>query len=77
MMDRSHLYQKHMNMEIVCKNMFTKGVQMATICTNTCLETLSSLVSCIVNNVLSEIGPYHIKRFFSSLRTVNKQKPKC
>jgi len=31
---------------------------MSTICTDTCLETLSSLVNCKVNNDLSEIGPY-------------------
>jgi len=29
-----------------------------TICTDTCLKTLSSLVNCSVNNDLSEIGPY-------------------
>ena len=58
MMDRSHLYHKHMKMEIVCKNMVTKGVQMATICTNTCLETLSSLVNCSGNDDLLEVGPY-------------------
>jgi len=44
---------------IVCKSLFTKGVQMSTICTDTCLETLSALVNCSVNDVLSEIGPYH------------------
>jgi len=27
---------------------------------DTCLETLSSLVNCSVNNDLSEIGPYGI-----------------
>jgi len=45
-------------MQIVCKNLFTKGVQMSTICTDTCLETLSSLVNCSVNNDLLVIGPY-------------------
>jgi len=45
-------------MQIVCKSLFTKGVQMSTICMNTCLETLSALANCSVNNVLSEIGPY-------------------
>jgi len=49
---------------------------MSTICTDTCLETLSSLVNCSVNNNLSEIGPYRIKHSFS-IRTVNEQKAKC
>jgi len=32
--------------------------KMSTICTDTRLEMLSSLVNCKVNNDLSEIGPY-------------------
>jgi len=48
-----------MKMQIVCKSLFTKGVQMSTIFTDTCLETLSALVNCSVSDVLSEIGPYH------------------
>jgi len=56
-MDRSHLNEKHMKMQIVCKSLFTKGVQMCTICTDTCLETLSALANCSVNDVLPEIGP--------------------
>jgi len=47
-------------MQIVCKSFFTKSVQMSTICTDTCLETLSALVNCSVNDVLSDIGPYCI-----------------
>jgi len=57
MMDRSHLNQKHMKMQIVCKSLFTKMFKMSTICMNTCLETLSSLVNCSVDDLL-EIGPY-------------------
>ena len=34
-----------------------KVCKMSTICTHTCLEMLSSLVNCSVDNVLSEIGP--------------------
>jgi len=71
-------------MQLVCKSLFIKSVKkvfkMFTICTDTCLETLSLLVNCSVNNDLSEIGPYRhttIKHFFSTLRTVNKQKAKC
>jgi len=58
-------------MQIVCKSLFTKGVQMSTICTDTCLETLSALVNCSVSDVLSEIGPYHNSTF---LRFVNDRK---
>jgi len=47
-----------MKMQTVCKSLFTKGAQMFTICKDTCLETLSALVNCGVNDVLSEIGPY-------------------
>jgi len=46
-------------MQIACKSLFTKGVQMSTIGTVTCLETLSALVNCSVNDVLSEMGQYH------------------
>jgi len=46
-------------MQIVCKSLFTKGVQMSTICMDTCLEALSALINCTVIDVLSEIGPYH------------------
>jgi len=61
-MDRSHLIQKHMKnanclQEFVhkkCSNVHhLHGV------TDTCLEMLSALVNCSVNDVLSEIGPYH------------------
>jgi len=51
--------RKHMKMQIVCKSLFTKGVKMSTICTDACMEMLSALVTCSVNDVLSEIGPYH------------------
>jgi len=77
-MDRSHLNQKHMKIHIVCKSLFTKGVQNVHICTDTYLETFSSLVNCSVNNNLSEIGPYrNEKHFFSILTKVNEQKAKC
>jgi len=36
-------------MQIVCKSLFTKMWTMTTICTDTCLETLSSLVNCSVS----------------------------
>jgi len=45
-------------MQIVRKSLFTELFKMSTIRTDTCLETLSSLVNCSVNNVLLEIGPY-------------------
>jgi len=67
-------------MQLVCKSSFTKVFKMFTICTDTCLETLSSLVNYSVNNDQSEIGPYRhttSKHFFSTLRTVNEQKAKC
>jgi len=35
--------------QIVCKSLFTKSVQMS-ICTDTCLEMLSALVNCSVRN---------------------------
>jgi len=77
-MDRSHLNRKHMKnanclQEFVHKKMF----KMSTICTDTYLETISSLVNCSVNNDLSEIGLYRkspIKHSLSLLRTVNEQK---
>jgi len=37
-------------MQIVCKSLFTKSVQMSTICTYTCLEELSALVNCSVGH---------------------------
>jgi len=81
-MGRSHSnQQKHMKnanclQEFVHKKMF----KMSTICKDTYLETLSSLVNCSVNNDLSEIGAYRksaIKHSLSLLRTVNEQKAKC
>jgi len=59
MMNRSHLNQKDMKNCQLFASFFTKGVQnkMSNICTDTCLEMLSSLVNCSVDNVLSEIGP--------------------
>jgi len=63
-------------MQIVCNSLFTKGVQMSTICMDTCLETLSAL-KCSVSDVLSEIDHIAINRSFSSLRIVNEQKVKC
>jgi len=51
---------------------------MSTICTDNCLETLSSLVNCSVTNLISYRKSDHtaIKRSFISLRTVNEQKAK-
>jgi len=56
MMDRSHLNQKDMkNCKLqVCSQ---KVFKMSTICTDTCLEMLSSLVNCCVDNVRSETEP--------------------
>ena len=79
-MDRSQLNQKHMKNATSLQEFVHKVFKMFTICTDTCLETLSSLVNCSVNNDLSEIGPYRhttIKHYFSTLRTVNEQKAKC
>jgi len=45
-------------MQIICKNLFKNGVQNVHYCTETCLETLSSLINCKVDNDLSEIGPF-------------------
>ena len=64
-------------MLIVFKSLFTKGVQNVYICTDTCLETVSSLVNCSVNNNLPKIGHTAIKHSFSILRTGNEQKAKC
>jgi len=57
-MDRSHLIQKHMKMQIVCKSLFTKGVQNVHHLHGHMPAALSSLVNCSVNNVLLEIGQY-------------------
>ena len=58
MMDGSHLNQKHMKNANCLQQFFSQKVfKMSTICTDTCLEMLSSLVNCSVNNDLSEIGP--------------------
>jgi len=75
-MDRSHLNQKHMKMQI-CKSLFTKGVQNVTICTDTYLETLFSLVIAVSIMSCRKSDHTAIKRSFSSLRTVNEQKVKC
>jgi len=47
-------------MQIVCKSLFTKGVQNVNYFTDTCLETLSSLVNYSVSDDLSEIGQLSI-----------------
>jgi len=57
-MDRSHLNQKHMKSKLFARVCSQKVFKMSSICTDTCLETLPSLVNCSVNNDLSEIGPY-------------------
>jgi len=75
-MDRSHLNQKHMKIHIVCKSLFTKGVQNVHICTDTYLETFSSLVNCSVNNNLSEIGPYRNEAFLQYLNESKRTKSK-
>jgi len=67
----------HEAVQIVCKSLFTKDVQMSTICTDTCWRRFLhwsiavSVMSCWKSNHST------IKRSFSSLRTVNKQKVKC
>ena len=71
-MDRTHLNRKHMENANRLQEFVHKLFKMCSVCTDTCLETLSALVNCSVNNVLSEIGPYH-KRSFGSLKTPNKQ----
>jgi len=76
-MDRSHLNQKHMKLQIVCKSLFTKMFKMSTICTDTCLETISSLVNYSVNMTCRKSDHTAIKHSFSILRTVNEQKAKC
>jgi len=80
-MDRSQLNKKTHEICILFARVCSQKVfKMFTICTDTCLETRSSLVNCSVNNDLSEVGPYRhttIKHFFSTLRTVNEQKAKC
>jgi len=58
MMDRSHLNQKDMKNCKLFASFFSQNVfKMSNICTDTCLEMLSSLVNGSVDNVLSEIGP--------------------
>jgi len=77
-MDRSHLNQKHMKnqkMQIVCKSLFTKSVQMSTICMDTCLKMLSALVNCSVNT-LSDIGPYHNYAFLQFVKDSKRTKSK-
>jgi len=53
-----------------------KVFKMFTICTDTCLETLSSLVSCSVNNGLSEIGPYCNQAFLQYVLDSERTKSK-
>jgi len=63
-------------MQTVCKSLFTKGAQMFTICTDACLETLSALVNCSVNDVLSEIGPYNNYAFLPFVKDRKRTKSK-
>jgi len=63
-------------MQIVCKSLSTKMFKMSTICTDTCLETLSSLVNCSVNNDLSEIGPYRNYAFHQFVKDSEQTKSK-
>ena len=57
-MDKSQLKQKHMKNALFARVCLQKVLKMFTICTDACLEMLSSLVSCNVSDILSEIGPY-------------------
>jgi len=59
-MDRTHLNQKHMeNANRLQESVHKQRSKCAPFAhTHTCLEMLSSLVNCKVNNDLSEIGPY-------------------
>jgi len=76
-MDRSHLNQKHMKMQIarVCSQ---KVFKMSTICTDTHAwrrflhwSSAVSIISCRKSDHTA------IKHSFSILRTVNEQKAKC
>jgi len=58
-MGRSHLNQKHMKKyKLFARVCSQKVLKVSTIFTDTCLQTLSPLVNCSVDNVPSEIGPY-------------------
>jgi len=78
MMDRIHLNQKHMKrcklFARVCSQLVFK---MSTICMDTCLEMLSTLVNCSVNNVLSETGPYRNYAFLQVVKDSEGKKVKC
>ena len=76
-MDRSHLNQKHMKNANCLQVCSQKVFKVSTVCMDTCLETLSSLVICSVNNVLSEIGPYRNQFVKDSERTKNKMLAFC
>jgi len=62
-------------MLIVCK-LVLKRCSNATTCTDTCLETLSALVNCSVNDVLSEIGSYHNREFLQFVKDSKQTKSK-
>ena len=52
------LEPKHMKNANCMQKFVHKKRLLSTTCTDTCLETLSPLVNCSVDNVLSEVGPY-------------------
>jgi len=43
--------------------LFTKVFKMSTICMDTCLETLSGLVNCTVDNVYTNLSVQMVLRF--------------
>jgi len=57
------LEPKTRKMLIVCMSLFTKGVKMSTICTHTCLEMISPLVFCGVDNVSRNVSVQMVVSF--------------
>jgi len=53
-----------------------KVFKLPTIGKDTCLETLSLLVNCSVNNLLSEIGPYDNEVFLQFVKDSERTKSK-
>jgi len=58
MMEISHLNQKDMKIANCLHVCSRKVFKMSTICMDTSLQMLSSLVNCSIDNVRSEIGPW-------------------
>ena len=69
-MDRSHLNQKDMKIANCLQASSQKMFKVSTICTDACLEVLSSLVNCSVNNVESEIRPWAYLAQLQSFKSV-------